>query len=79
VGRRGGGQTHLGDPNSGDDRLQTLGHHGEGERERWEREREVTAREKSNERKRLGGGGRAGRTGPDRVTPRVKTHDTHNH
>jgi ribosomal protein L15 len=27
------------------------------ERGRWEREREVAAREKSNERKRLGGGG----------------------
>jgi hypothetical protein len=26
---------HLGDPNSGDHRLQDLGHHGE--RERWER------------------------------------------
>jgi hypothetical protein len=25
--------THLGDPNSGDHRLQTLGHHGERERE----------------------------------------------
>jgi hypothetical protein len=67
-----GGETHLGDPNSGDHRLQTLGHHGE--RERWEREREVAAREKSNERKRPGGthGGRGargararlGRTGP---------------
>jgi hypothetical protein len=49
--------THLGDPNSGDHRLQTLGHHGE--RERWEREREVAAPEKLNERKRPGGGGRA--------------------
>jgi hypothetical protein len=56
------------------------------ERERWERE--VTAREKSNERKRSGGGGahgargaRAGlgQAGPGWVTPRVKTHDTHNH
>jgi hypothetical protein len=49
--------------NSGDHRLQNLGHHGE--RERWEREREVAAWEKSNERKGPGGGawaelGRAG-------------------
>jgi hypothetical protein len=27
-----GGETHLGDPNSGHHRLQTLGHHGERER-----------------------------------------------
>jgi hypothetical protein len=46
---------HLRDPNSSDHHLQTLGHHGE--RERWERE--VTVRQKSNERKRPGGGGRA--------------------
>jgi hypothetical protein len=26
-----GGEAHLGDPNSGDHRLQTLGHHGERE------------------------------------------------
>jgi hypothetical protein len=45
---RGRGEAHLGDPNSGDLHLQTLGHHRE--RERWERE--VTAWEKSNERKR---------------------------
>jgi hypothetical protein len=43
---------------SGDHRLQNLGHH-HGERERWQREREVAAREKSNERKRPGEGGRA--------------------
>jgi hypothetical protein len=28
-----GGENHLGDPNSGDHCLQTLGHHGERERE----------------------------------------------
>jgi hypothetical protein len=59
VGERGsgtgrGGEAHLGDPNSSDHRLQTLGHHGERERER-----EVIAWEKSNERKGSGGGGRA--------------------
>jgi hypothetical protein len=59
---RGRGRAHLGDQNSGDHRLQTLGHHGE--RERDGREREVVAREKSNERKRPGGGGeRIGRAG----------------
>jgi hypothetical protein len=73
--------------------FQDLGHHGEREREGWKREREVTAREKSNERKRSGGGGRvhgegrgrqgrqgrAGRTGPSWATPRIQTHDTHDH
>jgi hypothetical protein len=48
---------HLGDPNSGDHRLQDLGHHGERERVG----REVAAREKSNERKRPGEGARMGR------------------
>jgi hypothetical protein len=66
VGR--GGQTHLRDTNSSDHRLQTLGHHEE--RERWKREREVTAWEKSNERKRSGGGGaRMGRAGGARAGP----------
>jgi hypothetical protein len=67
-----GGETHLGDLNSGDHRLQTQGHHGE--RERWKREREVTARGKSNETNGSGGGGArigraggAGARGPDRA------------
>jgi hypothetical protein len=41
--RREGRGAHLGDPNSGDHRLQNLGHHGG--RERGGREREVAARE----------------------------------
>jgi hypothetical protein len=73
-----GGEAHLGDPNSSDHRLKTLGHHGERERERWKREREVTAWEKSNERKgirgrgaRMGrtGGARGARAGPSRTRP----------
>jgi hypothetical protein len=47
---------HLGDPNSGDHRLQDLGHHGE--RERWEREGGCCAGE-LNEGKRPGERGRA--------------------
>jgi hypothetical protein len=31
--REGEGEAHLGDPNSGDHRLQNLGHHGEREGE----------------------------------------------
>jgi hypothetical protein len=68
---RRGGETRLGDPNSGHHRLQTLGHHGE--RERWKREREVTAWEKSNETNGSGGGGAwggqgaLGARGPDRA------------
>jgi hypothetical protein len=70
------GEAHLGDPNSGDHCLQTLGHHGERERGKWERERKVAVREKSNERKRPGGGGHAwggqgapGAHGPDWARP----------
>jgi hypothetical protein len=62
-----------------------------GERERWKKEREVTAREKSNEpngsrgrgaRESRGARGvRAGpgQTGPGWVTSWIKTHDTHDH
>jgi hypothetical protein len=64
--REGEGKTHLRGSKFRRSRLQTLGHHGE--RERWKREREVTAWEKSNETNGSGGGrgrqGRAGRTGP---------------
>jgi hypothetical protein len=49
-------------------------------------EREVDAREKSNEANGSGEGGRAwggqgrtGRIGPGWVTSRIKTHDTHDH
>jgi hypothetical protein len=41
---KGRGKTHLWGSKLRRSRLQTLGHHGE--RERWKREREVTAREK---------------------------------
>jgi hypothetical protein len=82
---------HLGDPNSGDHRLQDLGHHEERERGG----REVAAREKSNERKRPGEGGtRMGRArAPGARGPRPgragsgwaglhsgsKPYSTHNH
>jgi hypothetical protein len=51
-------------------------------------ERDVAAREKSNEPNGSGEGGaggglgrqgRAGRAGPGRVTSRIKTHDMHDH
>jgi hypothetical protein len=64
-------------------------------KERWKREREVAAREKSNEPNRSGEGGahggeegRQGRgpdwaglgwTGLDWITTRIETHDTHDH
>jgi hypothetical protein len=64
---------HHGDPNSGDHRLQNLGHHGE--RERWRRGGCCVG--ELNEGKRPGEGGarigrgrrqgRAGRAGPGRV------------
>jgi hypothetical protein len=52
-----GGETHLRGSKFQRSRLQTLGHHGE--RERWKKEREVAAREKSNEPNESGGEGRA--------------------
>jgi hypothetical protein len=72
--------------NSVDHRLQNLGHHGE--REMWERE--VAAREKSNERKGPGGAhgeqGAPGARGPSWAGPGwagphrgSKPRDTHNH
>jgi hypothetical protein len=62
-------------------------------RERWKREREVAAREKSNEPNRSGEGGArmgerrgargaragSGRAGLDWITTRIETHDTHDH
>jgi hypothetical protein len=61
------GEAHLGDPNSGDHRLQTLGHHGE--RERGGRGRLLRGR-KSNERKTPGGRAYgAGARGPDWAGP----------
>jgi hypothetical protein len=61
--REGRGKTHLRGSKLRRSRLQTLGHHGE--RERWKREREVTAQEKSNETNGLGGrrGTHMGRAG----------------
>jgi hypothetical protein len=59
--------------NSGDHRLQNLGHHGR-ERERDGREREVAAREKSNEANGSGGGGRVGRAGPGHIVDRNPRH-----
>jgi hypothetical protein len=61
-----------------------------GERERWEREREVTAREKLNEPNGSGGGGRMGwagapgareldRAGPGQATSWIETHGMHDH
>jgi hypothetical protein len=68
---KGRGKTHLRGSKLRRSRLQTLGHHGE--RERWKRDREVTAREKSNEPNGSGGRrargpdwARLGRTGPHR-------------
>jgi hypothetical protein len=64
---------HLEDPNSGDHRLQDLGHHGE--REIWERERLLRGRIEMRERdqrrgaRAWGGHGRQGRTGRDRAGP----------
>jgi hypothetical protein len=87
--REGEGKTHLRGSKFQRSRLQTLGHYGERERERWKRERDVTAREKSNETNGSRGGrgrahgegrghqGRAGRTGPGWATSQIETHDTH--
>jgi hypothetical protein len=55
---KGMGKLTFGDPNSGD--LDSKPYGTTGERDRWKREREVTAREKSNETNGSGGGrGRA--------------------
>jgi hypothetical protein len=61
--RKGEGKekTHLRGSKLRRSELQTLGHHGE--RERWKKEREVTAREKSNEPNGSGEGGPWGRAG----------------
>jgi hypothetical protein len=67
-----GGETHLGDLNSSDHRLQTLGHHGE-------RERGGRGRGRLVHREGRGRRGRVGRTGPGWATPQIQTHDTHDH
>jgi hypothetical protein len=89
---RGRGEAHLGDPNSGDHRLQTLGHHGERERGGRGRGRLLRGRNQMRQMDQGEGGaliGRAGGTGgawaglgqaePGWAKPRIQTHDTHDH
>jgi hypothetical protein len=76
---------HLGDPNSGDHRLQNLGHRGEKEREMGERERLLRGRNQMRERDLGGAWGAVGARGAGAELGRVrphrgpKPHGTHNH
>jgi hypothetical protein len=86
--RKGTGKTHLWGSNSGDHRLQNLGHHG---RERDERERLLRGKNQMSQtdleeggtqgesRGARGAWARPGRTGLGWVTSRIETHDTHDH
>jgi hypothetical protein len=94
-GRRGRGEreegAHHGDPNTGDHRLQNLGHHGG---ERGGREEVVTRENQMREGEEEGGAhgeGTGARGAPGQIGPGwaglgragsrhgAKTHDTHNH
>jgi hypothetical protein len=89
--RRGGEKLTSGDPNFGDHRLQTLGHHGERERGGRGRGRLLCGRNQMRQmdqgrgrvhgegRRRQGRADRKGRAGPGCDTSWIETHDTHDH